>query len=179
MTRHLVSLALTCALGGALGALGALGACASATDPATVTRTVIDDSALDITLAKSSYGWEEASHEGVRGTIRNVSESAVYSNVGDAMLIAEEQETLYLASADGVVERQASSTSWTRVPGLPMVEGTRFVVLRPGRSYHFIAPVSGTPQTGTFRVGVTFRSTIADEEQARTGTSYSPTFTIR
>ena len=172
MTRHLVSLALTFALGGALGA------CASATDPATVTRTEIDDSALDITLAKSSYGWVETSHEGVRGTVRNVSEAVVYSNVGDAMLISEEQETLYLSSADGVVERQ-TSTTWTRVPGLPMVEGTRFVVLRPGRSYHFIAPVSGTPQTGTFRVGVSFRSTIADEEPAQTGTSNSPTFTIR
>jgi hypothetical protein len=60
-----------------------------------------------------------------------------------------------------------------------MVEGTRFVVLRPGQSYRFIAPVSGTPQTGTFRVAVSFRSTINDEEPATTGTSYSPTFTIR
>ena len=174
MTRHLVSLAVTLTFG--LGAAS----CANATDPATLTRNEIDGSAYSISVAKGTYDWEEASHEGVRGTIRNVTDRELYSNLGDAMVIGAEQQMLYVANfSDGVVERRTSATSWTRVPSLTMVEGTRFVVLRPGQSYTFIAPVAGTPQSGTFRIGISFRSTINDEEPAETGTSYSPAFTIR
>jgi hypothetical protein len=167
--RHLVSLALA----------AALGACANATDPAAITTSEVDGSSLEITPAKASYGWNEVTQGGVRGTIRNVSDVPLYSNLGDAMSSSEEQEMLYLASADGGVERQTSATAWTRVASPPMIEGSRYVLLRPGQTYQFMAPLTGPGEGGTFRVAVSFRSTLNDEEQAAEGTSYSPTFSIR
>jgi hypothetical protein len=59
------------------------------------------------------------------------------------------------------------------------IEGTRFVLLRPGQEYHFIAHVAGTPRLGTYRISVAYRSTMNDEDRATINTGSSPGFEIR
>jgi hypothetical protein len=59
------------------------------------------------------------------------------------------------------------------------IEGTRFVLLRPGQEYHFIAHVAGTPRSGTYRISVAYRSTMNDEDRATIDAGSSPGFEIR
>jgi hypothetical protein len=133
-----------------------------------------------ITLDKSSYTWEEASTDGVRGTLRNTSDATIYSRLGDAFNGAIEQDPLFIShGSDGSVERSAGTNQWLKADMAILIEGTRFIVLRPGQSYQFIAPLSGAARQGTYRIAVTHRSTINDEERAAVNTSYSAIFEIR
>jgi hypothetical protein len=133
-----------------------------------------------ITVDKATYTWDEASTAGVRGTIQNTSDRTVYSNIGDAFNGSMEQDPVLIAhGSDGTVERQVGADAWVRSETAIAIEGTRFVMLRPGQAYHFIAPLAGTPRTGTHRIAVAYRSTINDEERATVGTGRSASFEIR
>ena len=81
--------------------------------------------------------------------------------------------------SDGAVERRTGENVWVRAETAVAIEGTRLVLLRPGQEYQFIAHVSGTPRPGNYRVGLTYRSTMNDEDRAITGIGYSPGFDIR
>jgi hypothetical protein len=133
-----------------------------------------------VTVAKSTYTWDEASTDGVRGTLKNTSDATIYSKIGDGFNSAIEQDPLYISQfSDGSVERSVGTNEWVKAETAILIEGTRFIVLRPGQSYEFIAPVSGSRQAGTYRIAVTHRSTINDEERATVHTSYSTSFEIR
>jgi hypothetical protein len=133
-----------------------------------------------ITLDKSTYTWNEASTEGVRGTLRNTSDATVYSKLGDAFNSAIKQDPVFISyGSDGSVERSAGSDQWLKAETAILIEGTKFIMMRPGESYQFIAPLSGTAQSGTYRIAVTHRSTMNDEERAAVKTSYSANFEIR
>jgi hypothetical protein len=138
--------------------------------------------ALSIQLDKMSYAASEASGNGggIGGTIRNNDTRSYYTKLGDAFIAGEEQEQLYIAAfSDGALERETPSASWAMVQGPMLVEGVRFVILRPGRMYRFIATATGDVQPGNYRISVSYRSTIADEEPAVTGKDVSPVFPIR
>src|SRR6185503_9592823 len=120
-----------------------------------------------------------ASSDGIRGTIRNTSDQMLFSAIGDAMIGSAEQDLLLISNfSDGKVERLVGSDAWTRVPTLTSIEGTRLVLLRPGREYRFIGQLSGTPQVGTHRVSISYRTTLGDEAAAQTSTDYSPPFEV-
>ena len=154
----------------------ALSACATASDP----LGKVGPGSLAIEPEKSSYTWSEASADGIRGTIRNTSDRILYSKIGDAFLISVDQDPLLIANfSDGAVERQVAADSWARVPTLYSIEGVRFVVLRPGQTYHFLGQVSGTPQVGTYRVAISYRTSINDEQPSASFTDHSATFTVR
>jgi hypothetical protein len=139
--------------------------------------------ALSIQLDKTSYTPSEASAnggEGIRGTIRNNDSRSYYTRLGDAFAAGEEQEQLYIAGfSDGALERETASASWAAVQAPLLVEGVRFVILKPGRTYRFIANATGDVQPGNYRITVSYRSTIADEEPAVTGKDVSAVFQIR
>ena len=84
-----------------------------------------------------------------------------------------------LRGSDGAIERKNGQNVWAAVETAVAIEGTRFVLLRPGQEYHFIAHVSGASRPGTYRVSITYRSTINDEERATIGRDYSAGFDIR
>lgn len=154
----------------------ALTACATASDP----LGNPSPGSLAIEPEKSSYTWSEASADGIRGTIRNTSDRILYSRIGDAFLISVDQDPLLIANlSDGAVERQIGSDTWARVPTASSIEGVRFVVLRPGQTYHFIGQLSGTPQDGMYRVAISYRTSINDEEPSRSFTDHSPAFAVR
>ena len=162
-----------------LFAVAAMAACDSATDTPPLTNEITASSVF-VTVDKATYTWEEASTQAIRGKIQNVSESPVYSRIGDAFNSSLEQDPLLIAhGSDGSVERRTEQNGWDRVETAVAIEGTRFVLLRPGQEYHFIAPVAGTPRSGTYRISVAYRSTMNDEEPATITIGSSLGFEIR
>ena len=154
-------------------------ACSSSHDPVSVANQLTAGD-VAISVDRTSLTWDEASTDGIRGTVRNTSDHVVYSNVGDAFNAAIEQDPLLIVDySDGAVERQVSASTWTHVSTAVAIEGTRFVALQPGATYHFIANVTGTPHAGTHRISLSYRSTINDEEHATFATTHSPGFEIR
>ena len=151
-------------------------------DGAAVGPSGLTTGAPSIQLDKTSYTAAEASGNGggIRGTIVNNDSRSYYTKLGDAFGGGEEQDQVYIAAfSDGALERETPSASWTVVQGPLLVEGVRFVILRPGRTYRFIANATGDVQPGNYRISVTYRSTIADEEPAVTGKDLSGVFPIR
>jgi hypothetical protein len=152
-------------------------ACASASEPRLAPSA--QDGDLSITLDKARYTIEEARAVGVRGTVRNTSDHTVYSKVGDAMILGSDQQLLIFGDgSDGALERRASSDTWTHVPTLFSVEGSSFVELRPGETYHFVSQLAGTPSAGTHRAALTYRTTVNDETQGPIFTAHSAAFAI-
>ena len=154
----------------------------SCADHAALAPKPLTTGALSIQLDQTSYTTSEASGNGggIRGTIRNNDSRPYYTKLGDAFGGGEEQDQLYIAAfSDGALERETPSASWSAVQAPLLIEGVRFVILKPGRTYRFIATATGDVQPGNYRISVSYRSTIADEEPAVTGKDVSSVFLIR
>ena len=134
---------------------------------------------LSVVTEKSSYSRAEAlaSSTGVRGTITNTSDRAVYARMGDAFNSAVEQDPIYVASGSDASLERADGNTWTGVDGAPLIEGIRMIERRPGRSYAFIAHTGSAAQAGSYRVTVGFRESSGASQTA--GRASSATFEIR
>ncbi|HZI29133.1 MAG TPA: hypothetical protein VFD64_13280 [Gemmatimonadaceae bacterium] len=158
----------------------AVTACDAPTDTLPLTNAITAPGTVVVTVDRATYTWEEAQTQGIRGKIKNTGSSPVYSSIGDAFNSSLEQDPLLIAyGSDGAIERKNGENVWAAVETAVAIEGTRFVLLRPGQEYHFIAHVAGASRPGTYRVSVTYRSRINDEERATIGVDYSAGFDIR
>jgi hypothetical protein len=132
---------------------------------------------LQVSVEKSSYARSDlditAGGTGVRGTIRNVGERVLYSNVGDGFNGSLDQDPVHVSNgSDGALER-AEGSQWVTVAGAQMIEGTRVVAFRPGRSYTVIAYAGGAVPAGTYRLSIRVRESV-DAQQPSARVSSTP-----
>ena len=139
----------------------AVTACEAPSDTLPLPNAITVAGTVLVTMDKATYTWEEAQTQGIRGKIKNTGSSPVYSSIGDAFNSSLEQDPLLIAQgSDGAIERKNGENVWAAVETAVAIEGTRFVLLRPGQEYRFIAHVAGVRRPGTYRVSITYRSTI-------------------
>jgi hypothetical protein len=139
---------------------------------------------LSIKTDKHSYRWEpdDLTTSGlIYATLKNESDSTLYAMMGDGFNSSIDQQNLYVAQGTGgYIQRQHADGWWEVMPRGWIIEGTRFIALRPGESYRLSAPVhewSGT-ETGVFRFEVEYFDRIEPEPGALPFVDYSNAFTI-
>ncbi|MEW5918744.1 MAG: hypothetical protein AB1762_20240 [Gemmatimonadota bacterium] len=160
-------------------------ACVACTNPAEVDEsadlTPNAGNALTVTLAKSSWTWNEvsaAAGSGIQATVRNGSSRSLRSFLGDAFNGATEQADLYLAdqSGGGAIEWRDGSGTWQPVSLGVLAEGVKAVTLRPAGSYTLTALLAGPRRTGTFRIRIDYYDDPAGTERQ---SDYSASFEVR
>jgi hypothetical protein len=137
--------------------------------------------ALTVTVAKTSWTWNEvsgAAGSGLQATVRNSSSRSLRSFLGDAFNGATEQADLYLAeqSGGGAVEWRDGSGTWQPVSLGVLAEGVKAVTLRPAGSYTLTALLAGTRRTGTFRIRLDYYDEPGGTERQ---SDYSAPFDVR
>jgi hypothetical protein len=115
---------------------------------------------------------------GLEATLRNTTSQTFYANVGDAFNSAEEQDPLITTSgSDAVVEGKNSYDVWAPLDQGVMIEGTKYVVIKPGKTYRLTSLINAPSFRGQARIRVRYSTTPNG-----TGTiavDYSNVFEIR
>ena len=97
---------------------------------------------------------------GLEATLRNVTNQTYYANVGDAFNAAVEQDPLLTSSgSDAVVEGKDSYNVWAPLEQGVMIEGTKYVAIRPGKNYRLISVVDAPSFRGQARIRVRYSTT--------------------
>jgi hypothetical protein len=165
MTRNIVRLAL----------LFASAACATVTDP-----PAGDGSGnFVITLSQPEFTRREASEFGIRATVRNVSARDYYANVGDRFNSALDQDNIFAAvGTHAIIERRASDDLWVNANTGVLIEGSRFVAMRAGKSYALVGSIAPNA-SGTYRIRLDYSAVNDDPAGTLPFHDYSPTFLVR
>ncbi|MFN8580445.1 MAG: hypothetical protein U0163_05630 [Gemmatimonadaceae bacterium] len=115
---------------------------------------------------------------GFQATLRNGGARSLYTKIGDAFNGAIEQDPLYTSlGSDAEVEVQRSTGVWSSITVGLLTEGTRFVELKPGKSYRLMATGDPTTFRGQARVRVRYSENADGSGQQ--SVAYSNTFEIR
>jgi len=131
----------------------------------------------DVTLTTSANSYEWDSGTGIEATITNHGERPYFARLGDGFNGDMEQAVLFAAAgSDGYVERR-DGDSWVPLERLFLIEGVRFVVLKPGSSYTLFAHLTGRKVTGTHRLRVDYFD--SEGGGAKVGEAISPHFVVR
>ena len=155
----------------ALG-LVSFASCKTATAPDTTSN-------FDIVLDRREYTQIGVVSLGIQATVTNTSNDRdFYANVGDGFNSALEQPTIFAAlGTQAVIERRVSGLKWENANTGQLIEGSRFVVLRPGSTYRLvgsIAPIS----PGTYRIRLDYSAANNDPSSPLLH-DYSAAFVVR
>jgi hypothetical protein len=139
---------------------------------------------LEISAQKVEYTWgseDLGASRQIEATVFNHSDRAYYARLGDGFNSSLDQEILFVAEGTGgFIERNKSDDSWRAMPRGMLIEGTRFVALRPQKSYRLLAYLGSWQgnETGQFRIKIEY----FDRNDPPPGTApkvdYSHAFTI-
>ncbi|MCI0696172.1 hypothetical protein L0337_29740 [candidate division KSB1 bacterium] len=139
---------------------------------------------LEIRAQKVEYTWgpeDLGASRQIEATVFNHSERTYYAMLGDGFNSSLDQETLFVAEGTGgFIELNESEGSWRAMPRSLLFEGTRFVALRPQKTYRLLADLGAWRgnETGQFRIKVEY----FDRNDPPPGTTpkvdYSHAFTI-
>ncbi|MFN8573651.1 MAG: hypothetical protein U0132_16470 [Gemmatimonadaceae bacterium] len=115
---------------------------------------------------------------GFEATVRNTGATTVFANVGDAFNSAVEQNPIYTSmGSDAIVEVESNPGTWSSITFSVMVEGTRYIALKPGKTYRLISMADVGAFRGQGRVRVQYNSSADGSGNAFV--DYSNTFEIR
>jgi hypothetical protein len=154
--------------------LFALG-CATVTDPPSGTG----EGKFEIALAQPEFTQREAAEFGIRATVRNLSGQDFFARVGDAFNAALEQQSIFAGvGTHAVIERRVSDSQWQNANTGVLVEGSRFVVMRAGKSYQLTGSIAPN-SPGTYRIRLDYTSLNDDPAAVLPFRDYSPTFLVR
>lgn len=148
-----------------------------------------DDSAagnLDISVQKSEYQWtpeDLGASRQIQATIRNNSTLTYFSKLGDGFNSSIDQDNLFVADGSGAsIERFNPDGMWSAMPRDLLIEGTRFVALRPQTSYRLTAAplyLWRGDESGQFRFKVEYFDRVDPSPEISPKVDYSNIFTIR
>lgn len=94
---------------------------------------------------------------GLQATLHNTSSQTFYAKIGDAFNSADEQDPLATSQgSDGVVEGKGAMSSWFPLTQGVMVEGTKYIALKPGKTYQLVSLVAESGYRGQARIRVRY-----------------------
>ena len=162
-------------VGTAALALVLAAACGTIIEP----TTEVGDANFEITVNPADIEHVQGSNTvSVRATVKNVSTRDFYANVGDGFNSAPEQDPIFAAlGTHAVIERLHGADTWASAAAGVLVEGSRFVVLRAGKSYTLHSSVDALP--GTYRIRFSYSDRNNDESASLPFQDYSATFTVQ
>ncbi len=140
--------------------------------------------ALQIKTEREDYSWRAedlGSNRLIAATLVNNSDQTFYAILGDAFIANLEQEVLHVAEGShGHIEQWQASDSWHELPRGILIEGVRFVALRPQQSHRLLAHLYSLQgnETGEFRLRVEYFDRIDPPEGATPRRDYSNVFAI-
>lgn len=115
---------------------------------------------------------------GLEATVRNNGSQTVYTRAGDAFNGAQEQDPIYTSNdSDAEVEGKNSYGAWTQLDTGVMVEGTKYVALKPGKTYRLISVINAPTFRGQARIRLAY-STMPDAS-GTVAVDYSNVFEIQ
>jgi hypothetical protein len=156
--------------------MSVLTGCGSATE-VSPDLNLLGNASLEITVDPSDVQRGEGNYLQVRATVRNTSSRDVYANVGDAFNGSLEQETIFAAlGTHATLEKHQGGDAWASATVGVLVEGSKFVVLKAGRSYTLHATANFG--SGTYRIGVFYSDLNNDTSSPLPYRDYSSAFTI-
>jgi hypothetical protein len=135
---------------------------------------------LKIMTSKTEYTWQ-GDGLGMQATIHNESDQTYYAKLGDRFNSSIDQENLFVAEGStGYIERLNSDGSWSAMPRGILIEGVRFVALRPQQTYRLSASLYAWHgnETGQFRIKVEYFDRIDPPPATSPMVDYSNVFTI-
>lgn len=139
---------------------------------------------LEIVTERQQYSWHAddlGASRLVRATLVNKSDQTFYAILGDAMIGSLDQEDLHVAyGSHGRLEQLQTADSWRALPSGILIEGVRFIALRPRQSYRLLTHLHALQgnETGTFRIRVEYFDQIDPPEDTAPRLDYSNVFTI-
>ena len=135
---------------------------------------------FDIVLDQREYTQREGSQLEIGATVTNATASRdFYSNVGDAYNAAIEQPTIYAAKGThAVIERRVSASEWENANTDVLSEGSRFVILRAGKSYRLTGSIAPNAP-GLYRIRLDHSAINNDPAVPLPFRDYSVTFRVR
>jgi len=112
----------------------------------------------------------------LRATVFNQNPDQTYfANLGDGFNSSLDQERLYIAEGTGgYVERLTPDGSWLPIPRPLLVEGSRFVALRPRQTYQLVLPAINVGKI--FRLKIEYFDQIDPAPGATPRVDYSTNF---
>jgi hypothetical protein len=145
-----------------------------------------DDAAgnLEITTQKVEYTWgpeDLGASRQIEATVFNHSVRTYYARLGDGFNSSIDQEILFIAEGSGgSIERYGSEGTWRVMPRSLLVEGTRFVTLRPQKAYRLQAYLGSWrgDEVGQFRIKVEYFERNEPPPGTTPKVDYSHAFTI-
>ncbi|MBV6522527.1 MAG: hypothetical protein MNPFHGCM_02675 [Gemmatimonadaceae bacterium] len=115
---------------------------------------------------------------GLDVTVRNAGSRVVYTKAGDGFDPADEQDPFYVsAGSDAVVEGRGGSGVWTELDMGVAIEGTKYIALKPGKTYRLIGTISAPAFRGQARVRVRYSSSA--DRNGQQAVDYSNVFEVR
>lgn len=139
---------------------------------------------LEITTPKTEYTWSPedlgASRQ-IEAAVFNQSDRTYYAKLGDGFNGSLDQETLFVAEGTGgFIERHEPDGSWRAMPRGMLIEGTRFVALRPQKNYRLISSLYNWrgDESGQFRIKIEYFDQIDPPPGNSLRVDYSQIFRI-
>ncbi|MEP7346872.1 MAG: hypothetical protein ABI877_16485, partial [Gemmatimonadaceae bacterium] len=102
----------------------------------------------------------------------------LYANVGDAFNGAQEQDPLVTSSnSDAIVEGKNSYDVWSPLDQGIMVEGTKYVAIKGGKTYRLLSTINAPSFRGKARIRVRYSTT--PDASGTIAVDYSNVFEVR
>ncbi len=117
---------------------------------------------LEIRTQKVDYTWgpgDLGASRQIEATVFNHSDRTYCAMLGDGFDSSLDQEILFVAEGTGgFIERNESDGSWRAMPRSLLIEGTRFIALRPQKTYRLLAYLGSWQgnETGQFRIKIEY-----------------------
>lgn len=157
-------------------------ACANGSDPVALRNREVHSGFLVITPSRTSYDWNETTTNGtgIVATVKSSSTTTFYAKLGDAFNSALDQPDIFAAEgSSGFIERTGDGINWSQAERAFLVEGVRYIAIRPNQIYTLRAFSSGTKVTGTYRLRIDYQDALDVAGPTRMYRDNSPTFTLR
>ncbi|MCC6317562.1 MAG: hypothetical protein IT361_07715 [Gemmatimonadaceae bacterium] len=165
----------------ALVLLAACGTSTGGTEPPTPQAPADAANILTVSTRKATYPWNEVSFagDGIVATIANLSTRDYFSRIGDFFGGSGDQDPVYIAGGtDAAVERLAADGSWTVLPTGILIEGSKVVGLRSGKTYELRGHLEEPRVVGTMRLRLRYFTT-PNTAGVTPLVDYSPPFVVR
>jgi hypothetical protein len=139
---------------------------------------------LEITTQRAEYTWgpeDLGASRQIEATVFNHSDRTYYAKLGDGFNSSLNQETLFVAEGTGgFIERDESDGSWRAMPRGMLIEGTRFVALRPQKNYRLMTSLYNWrgDETGQFRIKIEYFDQMDPPPGSSPHVDYSQVFEI-
>ena len=142
---------------------------------------------LSIETERTVYSWQRGESDKyiiLLGTLKSDEEDTLYSQMGDGFGGTEQDQLFVAANSAGHVENyDPVEKEWRDLDiTLLLIEGSRFVPIRPDREYMIYAHLavnSNNEEKGQFRIRVDYYSTNDPGSDAVPFYDYSNVFVIR